>query len=145
MGSTPSRLRFPSPALVLSCVALFAAVGGSTYAATAAGTSSIQFTVATLKNGWQPVSPGTYARPGYAKDSLGVVHLRGALAGGSGGTTAFVLPKALRPHHVLFMPVSTRNGTTGYADIQDNGHVILGGGEVGGFTSLDGTSFAAGE
>jgi hypothetical protein len=40
MGITRLRLRFPSPALILSCLALFAALGGSTYAATSIGGTS---------------------------------------------------------------------------------------------------------
>ena len=40
MGITRLRARFPSPALILSCLALFAALGGSTYAATSFGSSS---------------------------------------------------------------------------------------------------------
>jgi hypothetical protein len=39
MDITRLRLRFPSPALILSCLALFAALGGSTYAATSIGSS----------------------------------------------------------------------------------------------------------
>jgi hypothetical protein len=40
MGITRLRLRFPSPALILSCLALFAALGGSTYAATSIGSGN---------------------------------------------------------------------------------------------------------
>jgi hypothetical protein len=40
MGINRLRLRFPSPALILSCLALFAALGGSTYAATSIGGTS---------------------------------------------------------------------------------------------------------
>jgi hypothetical protein len=40
MGINRLRLRFPSPAFILSCLALFAALGGSTYAATSIGGTS---------------------------------------------------------------------------------------------------------
>lgn len=44
MGITRPRLRFPSPALVIACLALFVALGGSTYAAVraAGGGSSVK-------------------------------------------------------------------------------------------------------
>ena len=147
MGITRLRLRFPSPALILSCLALFAALGGGAYAATSSGTSGIHFTNATLQNSWQsghkmnPID----APPGYVKDSVGVVHLRGDIFGGSNDTTAFVLPKGLRPSHVVYTPIYTASGALGYVLIQPNGKVIPFDGNVGAFASLDGVSFAAGE
>src|SRR5690242_21346149 len=107
MGTTRSRLRFPSPAFAVACVALFAAIGGSTYAATSSS-RAIHFTNAKLKNGWQPgnkTNPQD-APPSYAKDSLGVVHLRGALFG-QNDKTAFVLPRGLRPRHTVEEPLFT--------------------------------------
>ena len=52
MAITRPRLRFPSPALILSCLTLFAALGGGAYAANSVGSSSIHFTNAPLENGW---------------------------------------------------------------------------------------------
>ena len=144
MGITRPRLRFPKLALILSCLALFAALGGSTYAATSSGGSSIHFTKATLKNGWTN-SGGVYAPAGYAKDSLGVVHLRGGIHGGATNQTAFVLPSRLRPKHLLYVPVSTANYTEGTVGISYTGAVYPIGSDVGSFTSLGGISFVAGE
>jgi hypothetical protein len=45
MGITRLRGRFPSPALILSCLALFAALGGSTYAATSNSGASSRVTL----------------------------------------------------------------------------------------------------
>jgi hypothetical protein len=125
----------------LSCLALFAALGGSTYAATrtiASGT--LHFTNATLENGWHRLSP-IYARPGYAKDASGIVHLRGALGGGGSDTAGFVLPSGLRPSHRLYIPAVTQPGAPEVV-IYPKGNVLLVGTS---FTSLDGISFAAGE
>ncbi len=150
MGITHPRSRFLSPALILSCLALFAALGGSTYAATSSSSSrisSVHFTSATLKNGWQSghkTNP-LDAPPGYAKDSVGVVHLRGDLFGGSNDSVAFVLPKRLRTSHVVYVPIYTASGATGDVLIQPNGRVVLLNGNAAAFASVDGVSFAAGE
>jgi hypothetical protein len=144
MGSSRLRMRVPSPALILSCLALFAALGGSTYAATSAGSSSIHFTNATLQNDWHNF--GTiYAPAGYAKDSLGVVHLRGGIFAGTSGTTAFILPSGMRPSHHLDLPVFTSGGEVGYVAISAGGQIRPIGAYANSFTSLDGVSFAAGE
>jgi hypothetical protein len=133
--------RFPSPALILSCLALFAALGGSTYAAThASAGTTLHFTNAMLENGWHRPNP-IYARAGYAKDPSGVVHLRGALSGGGPNTAGFVLPSGLRPSHRLYIPAVTTGGSSEIV-VYATGKVLL----VGtAFTSLDGISFAAGE
>ena len=140
------HLRLPSPALIVACLALFAALGGGSYAATQIGTSSIRFTKATLKNGWRPAASTVYARPGYAKDSTGEVHLRGAMYDGSSATTAFVLPTALRPNHYMQIVVATFNGDPpSRIVIQKDGEVSPSGPNVGAGIWLDGVSFAAGE
>jgi hypothetical protein len=94
----------PSPALIVACLALFAALGGGSYAATQIGSSSIHFTNAKLQHGWKQGCCVT-GPPAYAKDSLGVVHLRGGLKSGTAGSPAFVLPKALRPTHALYLSI----------------------------------------
>ena len=145
MGTTRPRLRLPSPALILSCLALFVALGGSTYAATSIGSSSIHFTNATLKNGWHNFADG-YAPAGYAKDSLGVVHLRGGISGGTSGVPAFLLPSGMRPTHHLDITVFTNAGTAvGYISVSTAGQVTPIGVYAASFTALDGVSFAAGE
>jgi hypothetical protein len=138
------RRRFPSPALIIACLALFAALGGSTYAATYTGSSGIHWTNAKLKNGWTTANP-VNGTPGYAKDSLGVVHLRGSLASGVNATTAFVLPKGLRPTHDLELPAFTSTSTSGAVGIDRNGDVVPFGSGVSAFTSLGGLSFVAGQ
>lgn len=133
----------PSPALMIACVALFAALGGSTYAATTSG-DSIHFTNAKLEGGWTIAgfNPG---KPGYAKDSLGVVHLRGAVANGTGGSVAFVLPKGLRPAYHLYLPIYTAGYTEGSLDIEPGGDVAPFGTESSSYSSLNGVSFVAGQ
>jgi hypothetical protein len=124
----------------LACLALFAALGGSTYAATSIGSSSLHFTNAKLKNGWHRYGPAQ-APAGYVKDSLGVVHLRGVINGGSG--TAFFLPSALRPSHEIELNVWGANGAVVFVSIHPDGRVIpLNWSSA---TSFDAVSFAAGE
>jgi hypothetical protein len=145
MGRTLLRPRFPSPALTIAGVALFAALGGTTYAATQTSAStSISFTKATLVNGWKDFAPPS-APAGYAKDSLGVVHLRGALGSGKSGTTAFVLPRALRPAHDIAVLAVTEADVVGTLQILRNGDVEPFGGNSSAATGLDGLSFVAGE
>jgi hypothetical protein len=140
------RLRVPSPALIVACVALFAALGGSTYAATSSGTTTLHFTnVTKFKNTWRPAPAKVYARPGYARSS-GVVHLRGVIYDGVGGTTAFVLPKSMRPNHYMQLVVATFNSLPpSTLVIQKDGEVVPTGDNAGTGIWLDGISFAAGE
>ncbi len=46
---------------------------------------------------------------GYAKDSNGIVHLRGGISDGTADTPAFRLPPGYRPSHVLYLPIYTYN------------------------------------
>lgn len=140
------RLRVPSPALIVACLALFAALGGTTYAATSAGTTTLQFTkVTNFKNTWRPAPAKVYARPGYAR-SAGVVHLRGVIYDGTSDTTAFVLPKQMRPNHYMQLVVATfDNLPPSTLVIQNDGEVIPTGSSPGTGIWLDGISFAAGE
>ncbi len=144
MGTTRLRRRLPSPALVIACVALFAALGGASYAATSLGAKGIHWTNAHLENGWQQGCCGAGA-PGYAKDSLGVVHLRGALQSGSDDVAAFVLPSSMRPHHNLFLPVYCCGGNYASVRISHSGNVTPFGSGVTGFLSLAGITFVAGQ
>jgi hypothetical protein len=143
MGITRPRLRFPSPALILAILALFAAVGGTTYAGTRTSASAIHFTKAALKNGWTKASGHSPA--GYAKDSLGVVHLRGGISSGATSKTIFVLPKGLRPSHTFAVFAFTQLGNVGQLTINSSGGVQVAGSSASGVTLLDGISFVAGE
>jgi hypothetical protein len=74
-----------------------------------------------------------------------VVHLRGAISGGTDNTVAFVLPKPLRPSHLIF-PVTVGSGpTVANLEIKPDGDVLPFGSDVTDFTGLDGVSFVAGE
>ena len=141
------RLRLPRPALFVACIALFVALGGGAYAATSTDRSTLTWHDATTMNGWQLYQNG-YANAGYAIDSNGVVHLRGALKDGSTGNAAFTLPEAYRPTHDLYLPIYTYNGNkVGALNILSNGDVIPAqiNGYVTDYTGLDGISFGAGE
>jgi hypothetical protein len=136
------RRRLPSPALIVSCLALFAALGGGAYAGTRLSTNSLHWHNATTVNGWTLYGSG-YAPAGYAKDANGVVHLRGGISNGTG--YAFKLPKGYRPKHHLYLPIYTVSGTVGSVIINPNGRVDPFGSYAGIYTSLDGISFGAGE
>ena len=118
--------RRPSASLAISLLALFVALGGTSYAAISlpdksVGTAQLKnaavtggkiadgavtpsklsatgltWTNATLKNGWFTGGVGDSVA-GYAIDSAGVVHLRGSVFFGKRGTAAFTLPVHYRP------------------------------------------------
>jgi hypothetical protein len=140
------RLRFPSPALIVACLALFAALGGSTYAATHISASAkIHFSNAALKNGWTNHGP-PFALAGYAKDSVGIVHLRGALNYGGSDTGTFRLPRGLRPSHELDLPIFASGlANVATVTIYPSGNVAVIMPNTDSFALLDGVSFAAGE
>jgi hypothetical protein len=110
----------------------------------AGSSTKVRFTNAKLLNGWHDGGYGS-APPGYAKDSLGIVHLRGGLGGQTESRVALVLPKPLRPSHELAFPLYTVSGTEGMLVIETDGRVIPFGGEVMGYASLDGINFVAGQ
>ncbi len=75
---------------------------------------------AAFQNGWTN-TPG-YATAAFAKDTLGVVHLRGAIDG-TGGSVAFTLPPGYRPADNL-LPVGVAGGpTAAIVEIQPDGDV----------------------
>lgn len=136
-------LRLPAPALIISCVALFSALGGGAYAASSLSNSTLQWHNApSLVNGWSRYG-NTYAPAGYAKDSSGIVHLRGGISGGSG--FAFTLPPGDRPSHYIYTTIYTVSGSQGSLEIFPNGHVYPFGTGASGYSGLDGVSFVAGE
>ena len=144
MNKSRLRLRLPSPALIISCVALFAAFGGGAFAATSLSRSALNWHTAATLNGWTLYQNG-YANAGYALDSDGVVHLRGALKDGGSGMVAFTLPKGYRPTHDLYMPIYSFHAAVGSLNVLPNGDVIPFGNYVGRYAGLDGVSFGAGE
>ena len=143
MKTTRPRLRLPSPALIISCVALFSALGGGAYAATSLSSSSPTWHNGTYLNGWSTYG-SSYAHAGYAKDSNGVVHLRGGVGGGS-AEEVFQLPVGYRPTHYVYTTIYTEGGTQGSLEITPTGAVEPFGGSSTSYSGLDGVSFVAGE
>lgn len=131
-----------SPALVISALALFIVLGGSSFAATSTKTTRLHYTRASLMNNW---TYGGYStlRPGYAKDSNGVVHLRGSVANGTAKDDAFILPPADRPSSYLYFTIYTYSGTQGSLEINPDGGVEAFGDGAVSFSSLDGITFSA--
>jgi hypothetical protein len=95
----------------------------------------------TLKNGWASSQPsyGT-GDPAYAV-SKGVVYLSGSMHTAGTMTLAFVLPKATRPSHVLYISVYTFDGSTGFLEILPSGQVNVQGADSSEYTSLASVSF----
>ncbi len=76
----------------------------------------------TFQNGWYAYDQ----TPGYFKDSLGIVHLKGGVAGGTTGCSSaiFTLPAGYRPGQRKFFAVMSNN-TLGRVDVQSTGVVSL--------------------
>ncbi|HEU5248261.1 MAG TPA: hypothetical protein VFU09_14330 [Candidatus Udaeobacter sp.] len=53
---------------------------------------------------------GSLTKVGFFKDALGIVRLKGTLAGTGNGTTAFTLPEGYRPAAGLLPPAVGSNG-----------------------------------
>jgi hypothetical protein len=99
------------------------------------------FTDASLLNSWSSTygaSNGYYA-PGYVRDQLGFVHLRGLANGGTVGLSIFTLPGTCRPSKNLKFSVNS-NGAFGSLTIESSGNVILDSGSNA-YVSLDGIVF----
>jgi hypothetical protein len=104
-------------------------------------TTAVKSTKLTLKNGWASSQPvyGT-GNPAYAVSS-GVVYLSGSMHGGTTSAPAFVLPKAARPAHVMYVSVYTFDGSTGFLEILPTGEVDAEGADAASYTSLASISF----
>lgn len=105
-------------------------------------TASIKSHKLKLLNGWQS-SQSVYntGNPSYAI-SRGVVYLSGSMHSDGSSPLAFVLPKAARPAHALFITVYTVDGSSpGVAEILPQGEVDMAGVGAPGYTSLAGISF----
>jgi hypothetical protein len=97
-----------------------------------------------LQNGWTNAPFGTSAAA--VKNVAGIVHFKGAIAGGS-SSVAFTLPPGLAPTANTYVPVDLCNATKGRLLIQPSGTVTVqaeGGNFVNAqcFTSLDGASYS---
>ncbi len=112
------------------------------------GAVSINGSVSIPQQGWQ--NPGflnawhNYGAPyntaGYFKDSIGIVHLKGLVSGGLGGTILFVLPVGYRPAARELHVAATSGAAPGRLDIATNGEVWVVAGSSDWF-SLDGITF----
>lgn len=94
-------------------------------------------------NGWTALGEGT--RPTkIAKDTLGFIHLRGALGRSSGTSDSpFRLPKGFRPRVVVHLAVAVDSDTTAQLKIDTNGlATIVYGGPAPDRISLEGISFS---
>jgi hypothetical protein len=72
----------------------------------ASAVAGITWGTAKLLNSWT-YGGFSSAYPGYAKDPLGVAHLRGSVVNGPEGDEAFIMPKALAPSHELWLSITT--------------------------------------
>lgn len=82
----------------------------------------------TLLNGWTNYDATTWDPVGYMKDSLGFVHLRGFVKGGtiSTGTIVFKLPVGYRPEKSSYFCTGTNNsGSSTSWQVSSNGDVII--------------------
>lgn len=77
---------------------------------------------APFTNSW--VSYGSpYEAPGYWRDPLGFLHLRGMIKSGTVGAAAFTLPPGFRPAGTKTL-MTLSNNAVGRVDIQADGQVI---------------------
>lgn len=97
------------------------------------------WTAASLINSF---AAGAGSTPGYLKDALGFVHLRGSVNTGTTNTVAFVLPAGYRPGVTDFWPALQSSGVAGsYVNIATNGNVTVT--YTGGALWLTGITFLA--
>ena len=102
-----------------------------------------------LQNGWAPYA-NSYNPPSYFKDSMGIVHLRGMVRGGTLRNTIFTLPAGYRPiNRELFLVASampsaaaTNGSGFGRVDVANDGQIIAWEGNND-WLSLDGITFRA--
>lgn len=115
----------------------FTSLDGARYARNTNG-----FTPLTLLNGWSGSAFGTHAAGARLID--GIVHLQGAISGGT-NSTLFTLPVGMRPATEVYVPVNLCAAAKGRLRIQASGVVSVETSTFADaqcFTSLDGVSFA---
>ena len=104
--------------------------------------STTSFTPLMLQNGWHNYTDGTVNAA--VRKISGIVHLEGAIAGGT-SPLAFTLPAGFRPAHNVYVSVDMNGANRGHVLIDSNGQVTVfaeGSPSVASsFTSLDGVSF----
>ncbi len=143
----------PSPAIVVSMIALFVALGGTSYAAitslpaNSVGTrqlkngavtatkisSSARGAVKVVGGAGAPAYAGSWGTPGssdegvsFYKDAFGIVHLQGNASNslGSVADTIFTLPAGYRPAGDLYFAVYGYSSTAAYIQIMNDGEVV---------------------
>ncbi|MFQ4136449.1 hypothetical protein PGN35_009020 [Nodosilinea sp. PGN35] len=93
----------------------------------------------TLQNGWVRYD-NTFNPPGYFKDSVGIVHLRGLVRSGTIGAVIFTLPSGYRPQFQELFSASTSPNSYARVDVTAAGAVVATTGNNG-WLSLDGITF----
>ena len=105
--------------------------------------STTSFTPLMLQNGWHNYTDGTVNAA--VRKISGIVHLEGAIAGGT-NPLAFTLPAGFRPAHNVYVSVDMNGASKGHVLVDSNGQVTVfaegSQSEASSFTSLDGVSFA---
>jgi hypothetical protein len=105
-------------------------------------TASIKSHQLKLLNGWK--SSQSIYQTGNPSDAIskGVVYLSGSMHTGGSSPLAFVLPKAARPAHAMFISTYTFDGASpGIVEILPQGEVDISGVGAAGYTSLATISF----
>ena len=137
-----SKLKQVPSALSADNAAALGGVGVSGFART----NNAPFTPLGLAAGWSEI-PGSGA-PGFYRDGLGFVHLRGALRLSGGEAVAVVLPAGARPGTVKRFPAYSENDASqpvvAGVTIEPDGEVRPAGAALDTLVSLDGISFRAG-
>lgn len=156
------HIRRPSPALVVATFALIIAMSGTAFAVvsqngdtlitprtlsgdrlrlhtvTRSEMTLLAWTGIILQNGWAASSRS----PKTAVDAQGIVHLRGAVTGGTAKTIGY-LPSSARPTSTIYLTAHNNKGATVGIVIQSNGFVVVQG-TVGPnmYVGLDGLTYA---
>lgn len=96
----------------------------------------------TFLNGWTRRGEG-YSTPGFCKDSLGFVRIKGQVSSGTTWAGIFQLPVGYRPSEILFFSTMCNTGSSSqnaYTRIDPDGVVYANGGGNAWYT-LDGIQF----
>jgi hypothetical protein len=138
-----TRSKLFTPALGILRCAFGSLLGTVLFVSTSAVAQFVGPTQLSLVNGWTD-APFTTSHA-MVEEENGIVHFRGAIAGGTTGL-AFTLPAGLNPATDVYVPVDLCNANKGRLIIQSNGNVTVQAeksfGDAQCFTSLDGASFA---
>lgn len=142
----PSSGNTAGDAYLLDSDSLIYIWNGTSWPASGAGLISAfpaapAWTNATLGNAWAAYG-APFAPPGYYKDVIGTVHLRGLMKNGTINAAAFTLPAGFRPEYTYYF-VIVNNGAAKELTISASGQVtvVTGGGNA--YAGLDGVSFRA--